>query len=934
MADFQRKKLKASKDNGSYIFSDFSHGLYLLDTPRGLGEQLTSLALTGGRNIWSENGALVPQYGYMEKGRIPNEYIIATSKDTGNSAFYLLTNLGNVYYYTVSQGLKLYKTKLEDVPENALITTRNNELVVIDNDQKKNILFGDFYPDSRLVTINEAAQALNYGSYVELKVPKEDEKYYWLGKQVGVSGAGVGNITYMSKSATGMGLGDIHWEDLETLSRTRQIRKSVLTSEIQEGSPKVYNLGTNTSITFTNTKGSGTTHTVTKSDLQWVCYKIDYPSKFRYSGFMFAYNVSKNLPGYIWIKAGAKAGETTIKTIAADKSVTNITVSDLINVQTTCDSRAMDGRLYKNEHTNNPFKAYTAKDGFITSLSGNPNVTGTIVGKDAKDLIPELFGWINTPANKVNSLSLSRYKGGDIYTTTTVTEVIPATKTVTKVNFNIPLDSGETINYTSPDIETGLMEFRLTYFKGSNQTQGSIYKGTDFITATPLANGKPLSIVNEPSSLIGIEPKSNIELYEFIGNEYQIMNEQPYDAVIIRVVPEKDIDQIPNYADVYEKTEHQIEFVYKPENTEDPNITLIPKLVNWVNNRLFIVNNDGKIYYSQVGLVDGFEQKYGSGYFGGFYNDTSEVLSIEEFLTYTLITKKNGMYALKLADTISSTSVSFDSSVGLEIEKISEIGQQYASDHVIVRDKIYAYDSNSASIVNAVQHTVFGTLTSGQTLVSAEYLDAVKLGIADTKRFLTFNGEANTMILYYGEDYTQGLVLTLYGSLFPRELDRPFRTFVGLNQSVCGISEDGRICQDFKKNTIILNKTPVAEFEAIGLKDNRQICASIVEVTELNGVQYDITTLNGITTYQKVHPYINYGVDKVELPPFVYSDSFNNIISDSFEITTKWAEKKANLTRVYAPMSGRSGVSISLEFAPNQDFCLAALRLPDFSQGE
>ncbi len=935
MADFQRRRLKPSKDNGSYIFSDFSHGLYLLDTPRGLGEQLTSLALTGGRNIWSENGALVPQYGYMEKGHIANEYIIATSKDTGNSAFYLLTNLGNVYYYTVAQGLKLYKTTLEEVSENALITTRNNELLVIDNDQKKNTLFGDFYSDSSSVTINEAVQVLNYGSYVELKIPKEDEKYYWLGKKIGISGAGVSNITYMSKTGTGMGLGDIRWEDLESPSRTRQIRKSVLTDEIQEGSPKVYNLGTNTSVTFTNTKGSGTSHTITKSDLQWVCYKIEYPKNFLYNGFLFATSISKNLPTYVWMKKGTKAGWVTIKTITSGKSVTTATESDLIDVQTTCTSRAVDGKVYKNEHTNNPFKVYQVSDGYVTSLSNNPKMTGTVVGKDAAPLFNNMLGITNTSnPSPITSLKVSRYKSGDIYKTTTVTEVIPASKTITKVSFNIPLDNGSTISHTTGEIETGLMEFRLTYFRGSNKTQGAIYKGSDLIAATPLTDGKPSSIVNEPLSLIGIEPKANIELYEYIGGEYQIMNEEPYDAIVIRAIPEKGIDNIPNHADIYEKADHQIELVYKPEASGSSNITLIPKLANWVNNRLFIVNNDGKIYYSQVGLVDGFQQKYGSGYFGGFYNDTSEVLSIEEFLTYTLITKKNGMYALKLADTISSTSVSFDSSVGLEIEKISEIGQEYASDHVIVRDKIYAYDSNSASIVNAIQHTVFGTLTSGQTLVSAEYLDAVKLGISDTKRFLTFNGEANTMILYYGEDYKQGLVLTLAGSLFPRELDRPFRTFIGLNQSVCSVSEDGRICQDFKKNTVILNKTPIAEFEAIGLKDNRQICASIVEVTELNGVQYDITTLNGITSYQKVHPYINYGVDKTELPPFVYSDSYNGVISDSFELTTKWAEKKANLTRVYAPMSGRSGVSISLEFAPNQDFCLAALRLPDFSQGE
>ena len=46
-----RKGIK--KIDGQWIFSDFSKGLYLLDTPRNIGEQLYSLAMVGGRNCWS-----------------------------------------------------------------------------------------------------------------------------------------------------------------------------------------------------------------------------------------------------------------------------------------------------------------------------------------------------------------------------------------------------------------------------------------------------------------------------------------------------------------------------------------------------------------------------------------------------------------------------------------------------------------------------------------------------------------------------------------------------------------------------------------------------------------------------------------------------------------------------------------------------------------
>ena len=49
---------------------------------------------------------------------------------------------------------------------------------------------------------------------------------------------------------------------------------------------------------------------------------------------------------------------------------------------------------------------------------------------------------------------------------------------------------------------------------------------------------------------------------------------------------------------------------------------------------------------------------------------------------------------------------------------------------------------------------------------------------------------------------------------------------------------------------------------------------------------------------------------------------------------TKWALKKSNLTRIYAPASGREGVKLTFEFQPNVAFCLVGIRLADFSRGE
>lgn len=406
-----------------------------------------------------------------------------------------------------------------------------------------------------------------------------------------------------------------------------------------------------------------------------------------------------------------------------------------------------------------------------------------------------------------------------------------------------------------------------------------------------------------------------------------------------------------------------IDLIYHPEEESLPDINITPTLMEVCNNRLCVVDITGNIFYSQVGILTeedgvtnaGFNEAYGAGYFGGFYNDSSECLAIEEYKTGVLITKKNGMYYLTIADTSSSQSVSAESQIGINITKVADIGQQYPTDHVIVAETVYAYDSNSASIVQACTQNMFGSIVAGKTLIDSEFLNAQNYGIPDTKRCLVFNKEAAVFVLYYGEDLKYGIVLNSTGNLYPREMDKSFIKFQGFNQSVYGVTEDNLIIQDYRKNTIIPNVSPIAEFEAIGLKDNRCICSSIIEITELNGVEYDLTTRNILTSYQHIKPYTNLGIDKNILPPMLYSDEQN--VYQSFGLTleeeelvkrgditeeeiiktkglNKWASKKSNSTRIYAPMSGREGISLSIEFPENVAFCMAGIRLNDFSQGD
>lgn len=600
------RRTKPVKNNGSYIFADFSEGLYLLDTPRSLGEQLASLALKGGRNVWAEKGALVPQYGYIKAAQIVDDKILSVTQDAVNgSSFFLVAASGTVYFFTASQGLKRYKTQFESVSSIPVTTRRGNDLIIYNEGVAS--LFGAYYEDSIAVEIDSDVTSADYGTYYEFRVPLSSEQYYWNGKEI---------------------------------------------------------------------------------------------------------------------------------------------------------------------------------------LAGND---------------------------------------------------IPIRIT--------SVDAGDT-------------------------------------------------------------------------------------EVVIKAVSTDEHKLIGSITTLYEKTLQEFDLIYTPEDAALNTRVITPTVMGIAVNRLFIVDISGDIFYSQVGVINSFEEKYGAGYFGGFYNDTSITLSVEDYLDGALIAKQNGLYYATF-ESASGQSILSSSAPVLNIKKVSQIGQEYASDHVIVRERVFAYDSNSGALVNAVMQNVFGSPVAGKPLVPSDYLDAQFQGIADSKRFLTYNAEAQVFILYYGESLERGMVITSTdGVLFPRELDRPMQYYLGFNQGVAGVSDDGTIIQDFKKGTVIEGLSCVVNFEAIGLRDNRFICSTVLEVTELNGIEFVLETSNAGYSYQKIHPNSDLVTDELMLPPLLYSNKKEDIIYPSFELSTKWANKQANLTRVYAPMSGRDGVSLSFEFPENEAFCLAGLRLPDFSQGE
>lgn len=892
---FQKKQTKAVKSDGRYIFSDFSDGLYLLDTPRSINQQLASLALKGGRNVWAEYGALVPQYGYNIEAQLPkNEYVVGITEDSKSSAsVFILTMLGNIYYYSAYDGLKKYKTTFESIDENCLFTRLNNSLVLYNKGACS--IFGDYYKESSYKEITNTAQASNFGSYAIFNIDDEYKDFFWRGKKFSVPNVGGFKITSIKKSekktTTAIKLEDLQIKNDWSL-------KGVVTSNNETESKVVLDEASNTYISIKPVKQTGGTHTVTTKKIQWSCYQFRVTQE-SWKRLMEMYGYSTTGYFYCWGEAGV--GKNLYFTDAKF-------------------SKATDPSQIKYNHFSMQINKTIQAFPYINVMSG------TNASKAAFAENEQLSGGVTT-------CDLVRTTSGDFYTTETTT-VQDEDYTDYTVTFNVPLADGTENVRTKEHLESGQYTWVIENDAILSMTACILVAGESILYKTYLSppDVQLKMVVDNPEGEIA---KGVAELLDKNG---KIVNEEVVQSIEITAVPESSETAMDKLTEtkvsVGERTLLSINLVYTPEESSSPAIKMNPKLLGSAANRLCVYDMDGTIFYSVVGIVDDFKQADGAGYFKDFYNDTSECLKIEDYLNGILVSKQNGLYYITIADTVGDSSVSASNTSGLTIKKVAEIGQQYEGDHCIVGKDVMAFDSNSGSLVMACTQNVFGTVQSGGIMISSDYITSANLGIAEEKRKLVYNSENNCFILYHGDNLNKGLLWTVQGSLFPRELDNIIFDYVRFNQGVLSITREGVIAQDFKRGTIIPNVSSIAEFEAIGLKDNRNICASILEVSEMHGIEYTVTANNAGHSYQKVKPVINYGVKKLELPPLIYSDKQKGLLVDSFELATQWAAKKSTATRIYAPMSGREGISLIFEFAPNQAFCLIALRLIDFSQGE
>lgn len=139
--------------------------------------------------------------------------------------------------------------------------------------------------------------------------------------------------------------------------------------------------------------------------------------------------------------------------------------------------------------------------------------------------------------------------------------------------------------------------------------------------------------------------------------------------------------------------------------------------------RIFVGAEDGTLYYSGVGLLNGWSTRDGGGAIESFYNDNSDFTALINWDRYLVLCKREYSYLL---DGTSSDDTSW------AIAPYSELTCESQQSYIISNNSLYMYAREAGGIFPLMQRTLYNSTYQGQELSlkikdSFQYIDLSRL---------------------------------------------------------------------------------------------------------------------------------------------------------------------------------------------------------------
>lgn len=309
----------------------------------------------------------------------------------------------------------------------------------------------------------------------------------------------------------------------------------------------------------------------------------------------------------------------------------------------------------------------------------------------------------------------------------------------------------------------------------------------------------------ENNSVTGTGTKFTTQLS--VGDYIEI-NSVKYKVIEITSDTELRIEPTPTEAvtdsNYYLSDMSELNAVYK--NSDDPNISKPVRglALQSYQGRIFVGGNDGILYYSEVGLIHGWDLKYGAGAFPSFYDDNSDFTAFGLWDKYLIICKRERSYILDGTDA---------DTTNWTVSPYSDFTCDSQQSWLVANNSFLVYTRTGGGIYPLLQRTIYNANYQGNDLSakirdSLEYINTAKFDYifpvyAPKKKYIMFY---IPMLMGIGSNYCYIFDIqskTWLLRVVPQDVTVAFR----YNNEIYIGTSDGKVLKEF--SSLTFNGQPI-----------------------------------------------------------------------------------------------------------------------------
>lgn len=150
----------------------------------------------------------------------------------------------------------------------------------------------------------------------------------------------------------------------------------------------------------------------------------------------------------------------------------------------------------------------------------------------------------------------------------------------------------------------------------------------------------------------------------------------------------------------------ELNAVYINSDDETVNYPIRGLAINSYQGRLFVGGNDGNLYYSELGLIHGWDAKYDAGAIPPFYNDNSDFTGLGVYGNYLVIHKRWYSYILDGSGTTDTW----------EVQPYADISCDSQQSWIVANNAYYIFAKKNGGIYPLLSRTIFTTNYLGKEI--------------------------------------------------------------------------------------------------------------------------------------------------------------------------------------------------------------------------